>query len=351
MSKERIAEIIRQFPENGMKHLLQDPGNVHDLLTLCDLPFLPRLDFGRMTVDPTTYVSADFRHVSSDIVLQIPFRSTKGRGKRWLTLTILIEHQSQPDRLITLRVLDYMVQIYKSQVRTWGEEHKSLAGVRLRPVLPIVFYTGTHPWERLGTLTDLMTEGATFADVTPAFTPLFIDLPSLPPDRLGAAGPFGRVLQVYQSRKARREPFRDTLHHAIAELGPMAATERLRWLDLLRYFDALVFHARVDSEYHDLHGLIDAAVDTDPVRQEFEMARKTRAQVVEEKGVVRGAQQERIRSKQETLQMQLETRFGTLPPAVTTTIEATQDTAQLDGWLKAILDARSIQDVGIFSTK
>ena len=168
-----------------MKHLLQDPGNVHDLLVLCDLPFLLRLDSGRMTVDPTTYASADFRHVSSDLVRQIPFRSTKGRGKRWLTLTILIEHQSQPDRLMTLRALDYVVQIYKSQVRPWGEEHGSLAGVRLRPVLPIIFYTGTHAWERLGTLTDLMTEGATFADVTPAFTPLFIDLSTLPPAKLG----------------------------------------------------------------------------------------------------------------------------------------------------------------------
>jgi len=127
----------------------------------------------------------------------------------------------------------------------------------------------------------------------------------------------------------------------------MAHTERLRWLDLLTYFDALVFHSRTNSEYDDLHGLIAAAVDTDPDRQEFEMAHKSRAQVERENG----AQQGRIRSKQETLQMQLETRFGTLPPAVTTTIETTQDTARLDGWLKAILDARSLQDVGISSTK
>ena len=122
-------------------------------------------------------------------------------------------------------------------------------------------------------------------------------------------------------------------------------------LDVLRYFDALVFHARTDSEYDDLYGLIDTAVDTDPDRQEFEMARQTRAQVVEEKGVVRGVQEGRIRSKQETLRMQLETRFGTVPPAVTTTIEATQDAARLDGWLRAILEARSIQDVGISSPK
>ena len=122
-------------------------------------------------------------------------------------------------------------------------------------------------------------------------------------------------------------------------------------LDLLRYFDALVFHARTDSEYDDLYGLIDTAVDTDPDRQEFEMARQTRAQVVEEKGVVRGVQEGRIRSKQETLRMMLETRFGTLLPAITTTIETTQDAARLDGWLRAILDAGSIQDVGISSPK
>ena len=37
-----------------------------------------------------------------------------------------------------LRVLDYLVQIWKQQVKRHGEKHKSLANVKLQPVLPVV---------------------------------------------------------------------------------------------------------------------------------------------------------------------------------------------------------------------
>jgi hypothetical protein len=150
MAKARVQEIIRQFPENGLKLLLHDPHNVRDLLRLAGTDLVDEIAFERMAVDPTTYVGRDYRHVESDLVLTAPFGARKGgRPTRAVTLYILIEHQSEPDRLMVLRLLDYMVQIWKAQVRDWGQEHRSLAGVRLRPVLPVVFYTGTRAWGAL----------------------------------------------------------------------------------------------------------------------------------------------------------------------------------------------------------
>ena len=74
MTVDRVREMARQFPENGMKLRLQQPDNVHELLRLAQAPLLDRIDFAQMVVDPTTYVSADFRHVSSDLVLRVPLR-------------------------------------------------------------------------------------------------------------------------------------------------------------------------------------------------------------------------------------------------------------------------------------
>ena len=34
MSEERVRQIVRQFPENGLKQVLTSPGNVKDLLAL-----------------------------------------------------------------------------------------------------------------------------------------------------------------------------------------------------------------------------------------------------------------------------------------------------------------------------
>ena len=58
--------------------------------------------------------------------------------------------------MILPRILDYLAQIWKAQARQWAQRHKSLASVKLRPILPVVFYTGTYRWERLGGLLDLM---------------------------------------------------------------------------------------------------------------------------------------------------------------------------------------------------
>jgi hypothetical protein len=186
--EDRIREIVRQFPENGMKRLLTSPGNVRDLLVLAGSALVERIVFDRLEVDPTSYVAADYRHVVSDVVLTVPLRRERGRSRRPLWLTILLEHQSEPDRLMMLRVLDYLVQIWKAQVRAWGQEQGSLASAKLRPILPVVFYTGSYRWEHLGRLVDLMDEGASIARHTPAFEPLFVNLPALPAERLRAAG-------------------------------------------------------------------------------------------------------------------------------------------------------------------
>src|SRR5438046_10321179 len=117
MLHRRLLQIIRQFHENGLKLLLEHPANVNELLSMAGAKGLDLIDWDRLTLDRTTYVQRDYRHIESDVVLQAPFRG-QGCSRRRLLIYILIEHQSEPDRLIVLRVLDYVVQIYKAQART-----------------------------------------------------------------------------------------------------------------------------------------------------------------------------------------------------------------------------------------
>src|SRR5436190_3084933 len=102
-----------------------------------------------------------------------------------------------------LRVLEYVVQIYKAQVRAWARRHRSFAHFRLQPVLPVVFYTGTRRWESVGRLVDLIEMGERFAGRTPVLEPLFINLPVIPAEVLEQGGGFfGWVLRLVQQRKA-----------------------------------------------------------------------------------------------------------------------------------------------------
>src|SRR5271170_2552063 len=112
-----------------------------------------------MCVVPGRYVQRDYRHLESDLVLRAPVPPPAGAKYRQILLYILIEHQSEPDRFMPLRVLEYVVMIYKRQLRDWEKEHGNLDHCRLQPVLPIVLYTGTRTWDKLGALWELIELG------------------------------------------------------------------------------------------------------------------------------------------------------------------------------------------------
>jgi len=112
MVNSRVLQIVRQFWENAVKLLLENPQNVRDLLALAGADVVKRVDLRRVELVRTTFVERDYRHVESDIVLVAPLRRRRGeRTARRVLIYILVEHQSEPDRLMPLRSLDYVVQI------------------------------------------------------------------------------------------------------------------------------------------------------------------------------------------------------------------------------------------------
>ncbi len=342
MSETRSREIIRQFPQNGMKLLLHNPENVRDLLQVARSPLVPAIDFDQMRVDPTDYVASDFRHVESDLVLTAPFRPGARKRRKTISLYVLLEHQSEPDRLMVLRVLDYLVQIWKAQVRAWGRRHGSLASVRLQPILPVVFYTGTYRWEAIGQLVDLIEEGSQFRDVTPFLTPLFVNLPDLSPLDLQARGGFfGDVLHLLRERDARRPEFRALLRQVVTHLETIPKEGRLRWLELLSYVSAFVYHYRNESERPQLNETIEASLRSDEHRQEVRDMGRTIAEAIRAEGDAQGT----VRTLQQTLVRMLTLRYGELQGTTEQLIRDTIDFAQLNAWVDRFVTAKSLDEV------
>ncbi len=204
-----------------MKLMLENPKNTRDLLVLTGSRVVDSIDLDRLKLMPTTFVARDYRHVESDVVMVAPLRDVHGvrQARRRITLYILIEHQSEKDRIMAFRVLDYVMQLYRFQVRRWSDRHRSFSGMQLQPVLPVVFYTGTRPWHGIGTLQDLVLGGDCFQAEIPVMTPLFVNLPAFDPEKLGQEGGyFGRVLRLVQARKSRRTTFRRLLVQVLGHL-------------------------------------------------------------------------------------------------------------------------------------
>ncbi len=345
MPRVSPEQLIRQFHENGLKFLLHDAANVRDLVTLRDPARAARIDFARLTVDPTSYVAADYRHLCSDLVLKVPYRTRLAGRPRTLTLYLLLEHQSEPDVLMALRVLEYLVQVYKGQVRAAARGGRPRAGFRLQPVLPVVLYTGERSWEALTSLAELVEGGGEdFVDVVPQLRPLFLNLAAVPAEELETSGGyFGWVLELIRLRHAPADEFRATTARVVGHLEAMADVERERWLLLLSYIGTMIHQERARPEHPGLYELIGHAIRSDTRRREVETVMETMADYLRAEGRRAGE----IHSRQQTLVRQLRRRFGRVPRATEQLIRATQDVARLDAWLDNFATAQTLADVGI----
>jgi hypothetical protein len=182
--------------------------------------------------------------------------------------------------------------------------------------------------------------GDAFEAATPAMEPLFINLPVIAAETLEAKGGFfGWVLRLIQQRKSRPREFQRLLNRVIQHLESMPQAERRRWLELLSYIMALVYHVRELSERPSLQKTIEASVQTDEHRQEVFEMRRTIADGLKEEGATKALQKTLIRL--------LKRRFGDVPDEVTTTVRAAHDPAQLDEWLDRFATAQTLDDIGI----
>ena len=227
MTKRKRRRLqVRHFHENGLKFVLENSGNVHDLLQLLDVRLLPRINFKKMRVVPGRFVGRDYRHLESDLVLQAPIQPPEGAKYRRIIVYILIEHQSEPDRFMPLWVLEYVVMIYKRQMRDWEKKHKNLDKLQLQPVLPIVLYTGTRTWDKLGHIWELVDLGDELAERIPELVPLFLNVAQTGREVLEQIGAFGPVLWLVQQRRMRHDVFDQTLDEVLPLLKGLAETDR-----------------------------------------------------------------------------------------------------------------------------
>jgi hypothetical protein len=343
-----IRQLVRNFPENGPKLLLENPANVRDLLLLVKEPAVPAIDFTALTVERSHFVQADYQHVALDLLLKAPLRPSPDETAEALYIYILVEHQSKPQRLFQLRLLEYMVEAYKAQKRAWDERRTSDANLLLDPVLPVVLYTGERRWPAVKSLAALVRGGRQFRRRIPGFQPHFLNLRGTPPEELMRRGGFfGQVLRLIRERNSDGPTFRRTLAEVLSALEAMPAAERTRWVEFLQYFEVLVYHARSDAEQQPLHEVVERTVQTDAHRQEYLKMTRTIAEVMMEEGRLKGQQEEALAARKETLLLQLRQRFKKVPRKLEARITSTTNLEDLKTWLGKVIGAATLEDVGI----
>jgi hypothetical protein len=142
-----------------------------------------------------------------------------------------------------------MGQLWDRQRREWEDAHRAAAGLRLYPVVPLVFYTGEDRWSTSIGLASLMDLLPALERFVPRWETLFLDLHETPPKTLTRfATAVDWALRVLQ---AEREPLAEmerVLTEAMAGLEGLSEEQTGQRLRVAWYLVLLVFHRHSEAE-------------------------------------------------------------------------------------------------------
>src|SRR5579872_346189 len=333
---------VREFADHSTLWLLESPENLRDLLRLVATEIAERLDFRRAERLNRSFIPDSLQKQEADLLFRVPYRDDK--HEVWVYL--LVEHQSKPDRLMGLRLLSYMVQIWETQVRAWEDARTPKGQRKLHPIVPMVFYTGKRKRTSPLSLLAAMDVPADLVRFVPSHETLLLKLQETPPEVLRQAGSaLAYALQVLQVADEPQERLRQTLEGAIALLEQLPSEAQAEWRRAMLFFVQLILHKRGVEEHESLRELVIEAAERRRDEEVSEMA-KTAAEVYEERGRIEGRREGEIEGRRETLLETLEYRFGPLPDGVRAKVETLSE-RQLREHMRRALEARALRDVGL----
>ena len=237
---------------------------------------------------------------------------------------VLVEHQSEPDPWMALRMYGYVDRIWQR----WREEHAEAE--RLPAVVPVVVHHGRGPWtaaRALGDLYDLDDETRrALRSHVPELAFVLDDLGRIATPALEARPmtDLGRLVLLCLQR---------------ARVSADMVADLERWLDMLRHVlagptgrDAIATVLRYvlrvsDAEPERLLAMLEAGIGSEATE-----AFMTGAEKLIEKG------------RAEVLLRQLALRFGTIDAATVARVRAARP-EELDRWVDRVLTAASLDEL------
>src|SRR5260370_27206523 len=116
MAESLLEKLVRNFPENGPKLLLENSDNVRDLLVLLHEPQVDAIDFTAMSVERSHFVQPHYAHVAVEPLLQGPLH-LGGQPCRSMLNLLLVELQIRPHGLFMLRRADCTLEAHNTHIR------------------------------------------------------------------------------------------------------------------------------------------------------------------------------------------------------------------------------------------
>ena len=156
-SDEFRVKLIHQPKDKSAKSFYGDKRMVNEFLDkhvfgkVVVGEIVARLELSGLWKGPTEYIDSKSRTVRhADMVWKAPFRDS------WLYVVFLFEAQSTVDWRMPVRILLETALVYAELAKDSEVQERR----KLPPVLPIVVYVGTKPWDAPTRLKEMLTEEA-----------------------------------------------------------------------------------------------------------------------------------------------------------------------------------------------
>jgi predicted transposase/invertase (TIGR01784 family) len=134
--------------DSGYRHLFSFRAMVEDLLRgFVREQWVDDLDFETLERKNESFISDDLREREDDIIWRAKWKGSD----EWMYVYFLIEFQSESDKYMALRMVNYVTLLYQDLIKT-GE----VRGRALPPVLPMVIYRGEQTWTSARDIKDLI---------------------------------------------------------------------------------------------------------------------------------------------------------------------------------------------------
>lgn len=324
-------ELPRQLPDRMIRDSLQRAENLRDFLRDCVPTVADQFDYEKLEPVERGLLTGDWRLRESDLIFKIPYLDKEGLAALVL---LLIEHQSDTDPFVPLRMLLAIAELWERVWRDWESKERPRPAFALPPVVPIVLYTGNVAWGSNRTIADLLGQPEILHPFAPAWGPVFWNLAERTPEQLLAGGPWMQLMTLMRVSGEEQAELERIFTAAVRRVNLIRDTDHVRWYDLLRMLLTYATWRRSRGEREALREIVERE---NPANHEEV---KVMAQTAAEEYMLEAATKEAKAS----LRAVLEERFGPVPETLAQELQITNDLDRLRGAVRRAVRAASLAE-------
>ena len=339
---------IGHFEDKSARLLFKHSEHLRGLVMFLAGHIAEHLDFSQAKIGNRSYIDEALRDVMSDIVFTVPFKDESNADD--LTIYILIEHQSTVDRVMGLRFLSYMSQIWNAQLEALENAKVPANQQYLSPILPLVFYTGSRRWNTPISLNTVMNLPEMMSPFVPTFETLFLNVKDTDTEEfLRHNHPFGWLMTVLQKVGEDEASINETLTEALTRLDTLSSEEAVLHAHAMVYLSHLIIGKRPNTEKEHLIQLImthnkNAEVENIIMTGAEALIQQGKIEGIEQ-GKIEGIEQGKIDEKQEAVLKLMRLRFTEVSDAVVNEVNDIENLTLLDALFEEVYNAESFEDI------